>query len=176
MLSDLGSGENGFMGTLVHTGEATLEQFLQRCCEMPDPTKVRPGFVPQTIFWVLDSSGLAVGMIRMRHYLNEKLRVHGGHIGFFIRRDQRGKGYAAEALRLALLELKRMGEKRALLTVDSENLPSIKVIESNGGRFEDIGTDSETGKTFKRYWIELQPQPESSAYSEPGIGPKKRIY
>jgi len=155
LLSDLGGGENGFLGTPVHAGKATLEQFLQRCCEMPDPAKVRPGYVQQTTFWVLDSSGLAVGMVRLRHYLNEKLRVRGGHLGFFIRRDQRGKGYATEALRLALVELKRMGEPRALLTVDDDNLPSIKVIESNAGQLEDIRTDPETGKKFRRYWIAL---------------------
>ena len=49
-----------------------------------------------------------------------------------------------------------MGEKRALLTVDPGNLPSIKVIEANGGRFENTVADPETGKEFNRYWIELQ--------------------
>ena len=158
LLADLGSGENGFMGTPVHTGEATVEQYLQRCCEMPDPAKLRPGLVPQTIFWMLDADGLAVGMVRVRHYLNDKLRVHGGHIGFFVRRDQRGKGYAKEALRLALLELQKLGEERALLTVDPDNMPSIRVIESNGGQLKDTGTDPETGKQFQRYWIEMEPQ------------------
>ena len=155
LFADLGGGENGFGGTPVHTGEATVEQYLQSCCDMPDPTKLRPGLVPQTVFWVLDSNGLAVGMVRVRHYLNEKLRLHGGHIGFFVRRDQRGQGYGTEALRLALIELRRMGEKRALLTANSDNIASIRVIEANGGHFEDSGIDPETGEKFGRYWIEL---------------------
>jgi hypothetical protein len=101
----------------------------------------------------------SIGMVRVRHYLNDKLRIHGGHIGFFVRRDQRGKGYAKEALRLALIELCKLGEERALLTVDTKNASSIRVIESNGGRFESVDTDSETGRPFLRYWIEMKPQP-----------------
>ena len=163
LLAELGGGENGFTGTPVHTGEATVEQYLQHCCAMPDPSKLPPGLVPQTVFWILDSDGSAVGMVRMRHYLNDKLRVHGGHIGFFVRHDKRGQGIAKEGLRLALIELRKLGEKRALLTVDPDNIPSIKVIEGNGGRFEDIGTDPDTGYKVRRYWIELEPQPASGA-------------
>lgn len=158
LLADLGGGENGFTGTPVHTGEATVEQYLQRCCEMPDPTKLRPGLVPQTVYWVLDADGTAIGMVRVRHCLNEKLRFHGGHIGFFVRRDQRGKGYAKEALRLALVDRKKFGEKRTLLTVDPDNTRSVRVIEANAGRLENTVTDPETGKQFRRYWIEMEPQ------------------
>jgi hypothetical protein len=42
--------------------------------------------------------------------------------------------------------------------VDPDNVPSIKVIERNGGRFQDISTDPETGCKFRRYWIEMEPQ------------------
>lgn len=76
----------------------------------------------------------------------------------FIRRDQRGKGYGKEALRLALVELRKLGEKRALLTVVPDNAPSIRVIEANGGRLENTVSDGETGKQFRRYWIEMDPQ------------------
>ncbi|MBA4386335.1 MAG: GNAT family N-acetyltransferase [Verrucomicrobia bacterium] len=159
LLADVGGGENGFGGTPVHTGEMTPEQYLHRCCDMADPARVNPGFVPQTIYWMLDADGLAVGMLRLRHCLNDKLRINGGHIGFFVRRDRRGNGYAREALRLALIELGKLGEKRALLMAIPDNIPSIRVIEGNGGRFEDISTDPETGTQFRRYWIELQETP-----------------
>jgi predicted acetyltransferase len=157
LLIDLDGGENGFMGTPVHDGKMTMAQYLQQCRDMLDPSKLPSGYVPQTVYWVLDSNGIAVGMIRLRHHINEKLLNNGGHIGFFIHHDHRGKGYASEALRLALIELGILGEKRALLTVDPENISSIRVIEKNGGRFEDISIDPETGKKLKRYWIELKP-------------------
>lgn len=155
LLADLGNGESGFSGTPVHTGEVTLEQFLRICCDMPDPAKLKPGLVPQTVYWMIDSDGDAIGMVRVRHYLNGKLLIHGGHIGYYVRRDKRGNGLAKEALRLALMELKKLGENRALLTVDDDNIPSIKVIETNGGKLEDIRNDPDTGKPFRRYWIDL---------------------
>ena len=157
-LDDLGDGENGFVGTTVHTGKITIEDYIQQCCDMTDPAKLPSGLVPQTIFWVLDTDGVVVGMVKLRHYLNEKLLLHGGHIGYFVRRDQRGKGYAKEALRLALIELRKLGARRALLTVDPDNVPSINVIERNGGRLEDIVTDPETRKIHNRYWIEIELQ------------------
>ena len=155
LLADLGSGESGFSGTPVHTGEKTIEQYLRICCDVPDPKKLKPGLVPQTVFWMIDSDGDAIGMVRVRHYLNDKLRIHGGHIGYFVRRDKRGKGVAKEALRLALFELKKLGEKRALLTVDNDNTASIKVIEANGGQLEDIRIDPDTGNQYRRYWFDL---------------------
>jgi len=159
LLTDLADGENGFTGTPVARGEMTLEAYLHACCDMPDPTKLKPGLVPQTVYWVLDDEGTAVGMVKLRHYLNDRLRIHGGHVGYFIRRDRRGKGYGTQALRLALAELRRLGQTRALITVDPGNTPSIRVVEANGGRFEDAITDPRTGRPVKRGWIDLTPQP-----------------
>jgi predicted acetyltransferase len=156
LLADLGDGENGFMGTPVHGAELSLEEYLQQCCDGPDPEKLQPGWVPQTIFWVLNDQGEAIGMVRMRHYLNEKLRLQGGHIGYYIHSDHRGKGYARAMLRLVLEELRKVGEKRALLTTDPDNTPSIRVIEANGGRLEDVSTDPETGARYRRYWVDLE--------------------
>ena len=154
LLTDISDGQNGFGGTSFATGQISLEGFLRQCLDEANPAKLRPGFVPQTIYWLLDNNGLAVAMVRVRHLLNESLLVNGGHIGYFVHSDQRGKGYGKEALRLALLELKKLGESRALITVRSDNIASIKVIESNGGRFEDEVTSSD-GIRHKRFWIEL---------------------
>jgi predicted acetyltransferase len=158
LISDLGDGENGFMGTPVHRGEATLREYLLQCCDMPDPAKLRPGLVPQTVFWVLDEHDEAVGIVRLRHYLNEKLKIGGGHIGYYVRSDQRGQGYGKEMLHLALAELRALGEKSALITPNPDNAPSIRMIEANGGRFQDIVTDETTGVKHCRYWVDIDPQ------------------
>lgn len=157
LLRDLGDGENGFMGTPVPSGRMRLEAYLRQCMEGTDPARLRPGLVPQTMFWMLDDDGVAVGMVRMRHYLNDKLRAHGGHIGFYVRRDRRGRGYARSALRLALAELAKLGERQALLTVAADNAPSLRVVETCGGRFDGEGVDPESGRRLRRYWIDLAP-------------------
>jgi predicted acetyltransferase len=51
------------------------------------------------------------------------------------------------------VELRKIGERRAMLTVDMDNKASIKVIEANGGVLESVGRE-EDGKEFGRYWIE----------------------
>lgn len=154
LIAGLGAGENGFGGTPVPAGELTLEQYVQKCIEMTDVTKLPPGYVPQTTFWVLDENGEAIGIVRMRHYLNNRLKERGGHIGYYLRRDKRGKGYGKEILHQTLAELRKLGEGRALLTVDMDNVASIKVIEANGGVFDNEGQGTD-GKRFGRFWIEL---------------------
>jgi predicted acetyltransferase len=154
LIMDLGSGENGFGGTPVPSGELTLPDYIQKCIEMTDVKKVQPGHVPQTTFWVVDDKGEAIGIVRMRHHLNDRLKERGGHLGFYIRRDKRGNGYGKEALRQALMELRKMGERRALLTTDVDNMASRKIIETNGGTMESLGQGVD-GKNFARYWIDL---------------------
>ena len=154
LLADLGDGENGFNGTAVGRGEMTIPEYLQSCVDMTDASKLKPGYVPQTVFWVIDEAGEAVGLVRVRHYLNDKLRERGGHIGYYIRPSQRGKGYATQALRLALGELKQLGEDRAMLSTDMTNLPSRHVIEVSGGVLERTGLN-EDGTEFCIYWIEI---------------------
>jgi len=154
-LVDLGAGMNGFMGTPVHNGEVSLQEYLQTCCDGSDELKQKPGLVPQTDFWLLDLDDKVVGMAKVRHRLAESTRINGGHIGFFIHPSQRGKGYGKQALALSLAELKKIGEPKALLTVWPENAASIRIVEANGGKLEDTIFDPRTEHDINRYWIEL---------------------
>ena len=153
LLADLGDGENGFMGTPVPGGEATLAEFLQQCCDQAKAESLPEGWVPQTVLWMVDDDGQAVGMVRMRHYLDDSLLLHGGHVGFYVRKDRRGRGYATQALRATLDRLRALGQSRALLTVDADNAPSIRVIETVGGRRDTDDSGSEQRE--RRYWVEL---------------------
>lgn len=154
-LHTLGKGENGFGGTEFADEKLSLGQYLAHLVKEVNPTKIPLNRVPQTTFWILNESGTVVGMLRMRHYLNDKLLHRGGHIGFYVQPLERGKGYGKNALRLALIELARLGEKRALLTVDADNYPSIRIIECNGGELEDQRVDETSRRHFNRYWIDL---------------------
>jgi len=155
MLRELGAGDGGFGGTSFGRGEADLAEFLRACADGEDAAKVAPGFVPQTIYWMVDDAGDAVGMLRLRHHLNDHLLQHGGHVGYYVRPGARGKGYAKQALRMALERLRAMGVPRALVTVDPTNAPSIRVILANGGRADGQGRHPQTDHVVNRYWIEL---------------------
>jgi predicted acetyltransferase len=155
LLREIGEGESGFGGTSFGRGTATLEEFLRSCIDGEDAAKILPQFVPQTVFWMIDDNNQAVGMVRMRHFLNARLLQHGGHIGYYVRRSERKKGYATQALRLALDQLRRRGVERALITADPNNTASTRVIIANGGTFDGEGKDPESGHIGHRYWINL---------------------
>ena len=50
------------------------------------------------------NDGRLIGMIDIRHRLNDYLLNFGGHIGYSIRKSERQQGYATEMLALSLLE------------------------------------------------------------------------
>lgn len=101
------------------------------------------------------SDGRLVGMLDIRHELNEQiLRLFGG-IGYSIRPSERGKGYGTAQLALAKQICRSMGMKRVLITCHKENLPSAAIIKANGGVLESEAVDDRNGQVLERYWIEL---------------------
>lgn len=113
-----------------------------------------PGRVPSNTFW-LTSGRRPIGRSSVRHYLTPDLEDEGGHVGYDIRPSERLKGYGTLILRLTLAEARRLGLHRALLTCDTDNVASTKVIEGNGGRLQDQAVSKRSGKLISRYWIEL---------------------
>ena len=94
-----------------------------------------------------------VGMINIRHTLNEYLYNYGGHIGYSVRKIERRKGYAKEMLKIALEECMKLGINKVLLTCDADNIASTKTIKSCGGILEDEVHNDDT--LIQRYWLEL---------------------
>lgn len=97
-----------------------------------------------------------VGIINTRHELNDYLFNYGGHIGYSIRKTERRKGYAKEALKQACDFLfNEIGLKKILVTCNKNNIASKKTIEANGGILEnEIYKNDE--ETILRYWITKQ--------------------
>ncbi|MPZ49922.1 MAG: GNAT family N-acetyltransferase [Dehalococcoidia bacterium] len=155
LLEQLGTtGENGFMGTGQPANTDTLASYLQSLMDMDNGANLRPEWVPMTTYWLLDNEEQIVGVSRLRHQLTLALLNDGGHIGYYVLRSQRRKGYGNTILRLTLVEARKLGIQRALLTVESDNIPSIHIAEANGGQLEDERLD-EDGVLYRRYWIDL---------------------
>ena len=113
------------------------------------------GLVPDSSFLCLrKADDRLVGMINIRHVLNEYLLNYGGHIGYSIRPQDRGQGYGKEQLRLGLQECRKLDISPVLLTCEPWNAASQRVITALGGIYEDSRTTPE-GKTLMRYWIHL---------------------
>lgn len=121
-----------------------------------DLTKDTPTRVRATLFIaVRKCDQKIVGIIQIRHKLNEHLLLYGGHIGDSIRPSERRKGYATEMIRLALNECKNLGIFKVLMVCYVDNIGSEKSIINNGGVLENIVED-EDGNKIKRFWIDLK--------------------
>lgn len=112
------------------------------------------GYVECSTFWLVNKSNKILGVIDIRHRLNDYLLFRGGHIGYGIRPSERRKGYAYEMLSLALKQCEIIGLQKVLITCLKSNIGSTKTILKNGGIFDSEGTDN--GDVFQRYWINLK--------------------
>ena len=131
--------------------EIWLEELKKRSCEDTVPK----GLVPSSTYLaVREKDNYIVGMIDIRHYLNEYLTQVGGNIGYGIRKTERNKGYAKQMLKLALEKCKDLKIKKVLITCDEDNIASEKVILSANAKLEDIRNVD--GENKKRFWIDLE--------------------
>lgn len=111
--------------------------------------------VPDSVFFLLDEErNRLLGAVNIRHYLNDALLKEGGHIGDGIRPSERRKGYATAMIRLALVECKKLGIDKVLMTCSKENIGSVRSIVKNGGVLENEFINSD-GDVEQRYWISI---------------------
>ncbi len=111
-------------------------------------------FVPNSTYYLTDNKNRILGVVNIRHRLTDNLLIEGGHIGYGIRPSERRKGYATRILDLALVEAKKLGINRALVTCDKENIGSAKTILKNGGKFDQENLYE--GRIVQRYWIDIK--------------------
>ncbi|MDE5746592.1 MAG: GNAT family N-acetyltransferase [Acetatifactor sp.] len=117
--------------------------------------EVEPGKVPSHVYLAIrQSDERLVGIIDLRHHIDHPiLGLWGGHIGYTVRPNERGKGYAREMLRLNLENCRRRGLDKVMVTCTRNNPASERTILGCGGVFEkEVLVD---GEWIKRYWITL---------------------
>lgn len=114
-------------------------------------TLINKNFVPAHTFALIIENKI-IGLINLRHELNDYLFNFGGHIGYSVRNDERNKGYGKLMLTKCLdFAFDNLKLDKVLITCDSQNTPSKKTIISCGGVLENIVKDND--KLTERYWI-----------------------
>lgn len=123
------------------------------CVALPEMIRFSKGIdlpdwmVPETFLFLWDDNEI-VGQFRIRHYLNDALREGAGHIGYYIGKEYRGKGYATEGLCLALEIAGRIvPEDEIYLRVNKSNSASLQVMLKNGGRI--------VGENEEKYFVRI---------------------
>ena len=118
------------------------------------PLTVTNGRVPSSQFiFVREEDNKIVGMIDIRHTLNDYLETYGGHIGYSVAPGERRKGYASQMLKEALIKCRELGIDKVLITCADNNEGSRKTILANGGIYESTVYEPEEKVSLERYWI-----------------------
>lgn len=132
-------------------------EWLKYNAVMENPETVPENKVPATQFALVDPETKRIlGMLQVRHYLNEYLRNFAGHIGYSVRPTERRKGYARKMLKQALKVCREeLGLDKVLVSCLVENEASRRTILSCGGVFEEKVYEHIEGVWLEKYWITL---------------------
>lgn len=129
-------GEMIICGSELFDKTESYEEWLTLVTRNADPKTVSENWVvTDTFFAVRESDNRIIGMIDLRHTLNEFLKDL-GNCGYSVRPSERRKGYATEMLCKLIEAARAAGMKDLQISVEKENTASRKVIEKNGGVYE----------------------------------------
>lgn len=127
--------------------------YIDRVSSWKDEATVPEGKVAST-FLVAIIDGKIAGRLSIRHRLNDFLGLVGGHIGYGVAPNFRGKGVATYMLKYGLEFMKVRGEEKVFISCHSENEASRRIIEKCGGEFAALVPHPyENGELFRTYWI-----------------------
>ncbi len=131
-------------------------EWLRHIRSYESPETLPEGLVLATQYvLVRESDGRLLGMLQLRHYLNDYLARYAGHIGYSVRPCERRRGYAKRMLAMALGEAKKLGLERVMISCAVGNEASRRTILANGGVYENSVWDEVDGEMLERYWITL---------------------
>lgn len=146
-------GEKIIYGSELFDKTESYEEWLSCVTKNTDPETVDENWVvTDTFFAIRKSDDKIIGMIDLRHTLNEFLKDL-GNCGYSVCPSERKKGYATEMLHQLLRVAKEAEMKELHISVERENTASIKVIRKNGGVYErSFVFENEAADIYKIEW------------------------
>lgn len=140
---------------LFRQAMADVPAYLRLLEERAAGRMLLDGQVPYHTYWLVRDGRTIVASSTLRHYLTPALRIEGGHIGYGTRPGERRKGYGRLICERTLQKARQRGLSRVLLTCNTENTASMRIIQSCGGQLEGESLSPRTGKPVSRFWIDL---------------------
>ncbi len=128
-------GESVINGSELLDHMDSYDEWLKSVTDNTSPDTVNPSWVVTDTYFAFDDNDRIVGIIDLRHELNDFLKDF-GNCGYSVRPSERRKGYATQMLELMVRKAGEAGLSRLQLSVERSNEPSIKTITKNGGRYE----------------------------------------
>ena len=129
------NGETTINGSELLDQMDSYDEWLKSVTDNISPDTVTPAWVVTDTYFAFDEDDNIVGIIDLRHELNDFLKDF-GNCGYSVRPFERRKGYATEMLKLILERASQIGMGKIQLSVERSNEPSVKTITKNGGKYE----------------------------------------
>ena len=129
------NGETTINGSELLDQMDSYDEWLKSITDNVSPETVNPSWVVTDTYFAFDENGSIVGIIDLRHELNDFLKDF-GNCGYSVRPSERRKGYATEMLKLIIERARQIGMDRLQLSVEPTNEASVKTITKNGGKYE----------------------------------------
>ncbi len=129
------NGEITINGSELLDHTDSYDEWLKSVTDNTSSDTVNPSWVVTDTFFAFDENNRIVGIIDLRHELNDFLKDF-GNCGYSVSPSERRKGYATEMLKLVLEHARQIGMDKVQLSVERSNEASVKTITKNGGKYE----------------------------------------
>ena len=129
------NGEMTINGSELLDQMNSYDEWLKSVTDNISDDTVSPSWVVTDTYFAFDENENIVGIIDLRHTLNDFLKDF-GNSGYSVRPSERRKGYATEMLKLILERARQIGMDKIQLSVERSNEASVKTITKNGGKYE----------------------------------------
>lgn len=148
-------GDYNELGNSLIRDNETFDEMLERLNNRRKGKNISKRDVPATVYWIIVNNDV-VGTIDLRHKLNQDYFERLGHVAYYIKPEERKKGYATKALEIAIKKYRDKHIPKILITCFKDNVASSKVIIKNGGLLEKNIIDNITKKEISRYIITIR--------------------
>ncbi len=129
------NGEKTINGSELLDQMESYDDWLKSVQDNASSDTVNPSWVVTDTYFAFDENDRIIGIIDLRHELNDFLKDF-GNSGYSVRPTERRKGYATQMLRLILERAHQIGMEKIQLSVERSNEASVKTILKNGGKYE----------------------------------------